>query len=366
MTDRGETSAAARAARPQGEVAFLRRVLIVAAVVVLALLVWQVRDALLITFAGVVVAVLLMAAAAPAERYLHLSRGWSLLLVGALLALGLGLAGLLVGNEIVAQVGQLWARLPEAVAAFEDRFNVQVPGVEQAVQAGGVDGSILGNLAGHAATAGGLVFSAATALVVAVVGGFFIAADPGMYRRGIVKLLPREQQDRAEEALVASGSALRLWLGAQLISMAIVGGLAWLGTWALGLPSPLALGLFAGLTNFVPLLGAFAGAVPALLLALAEGGNAFLWTGLLFIAIQQLESNMIMPLVEKHMVSMPPALLLFAVVAVGLLFGLPGVMLAAPITVVAFVLVKKLYVRETLGQPTEVPGEAEAAQAKEG
>jgi len=356
--DRGSSWQTAR----QGEVAFLRRVLIVAAVVILVLLLWQVRMALLIAFAGVVVAVLLLAAARPAERYLGLSRSWSLLLVGVLLALGLGLAGMLVGNEVMAQFNQLLERLPDAVSAFEDRFRVELPGVEETVASGAVDTSMLGTLAGHAATLGSLAIGAGTALVVAVVGGFFLAVNPGMYRRGILKLLPRAQHSRADEAMVASGNALRLWIGAQLISMTIVGGLAWLGTWWLGLPSPLALGLFAGLMNFVPLIGAFAGAVPALFLALAEGGNAVLWTGLLFIAIQQLESNMILPLVEKHMVSMPPALLLFSVVGVGLLFGVPGVILAAPLTVVAYVLVKKLYVSETLGQPTEVPGEVKDAE----
>jgi predicted PurR-regulated permease PerM len=108
----------------------------------------------------------------------------------------------------------------------------------------------------------------------------------------------------------------------------------------------------------VPLIGAVAGAVPALLLALAGGVNTTLWTAALFIAIQQVESNTITPWVQRRMVSLPPALLVLAVVAVGLLFGLPDVILAAPLTVVAFVLVKQLYVRETLGQRTEVPGES--------
>jgi predicted PurR-regulated permease PerM len=221
------------------------------------------------------------------------------------------------------------------------------------------DASVLRTLAGHAATAGTMIVNALSALIIAVVGGFFLASDPAMYRKGVVMLVPVEQQGRVADALLASGNALRLWLGAQLVSMAIVGTLAGLGTWAIGLPSPLALALFAGIVGFVPLLGAVAGAVPPLLLALAAGGDALLWTAVLFLAIQQLESNMILPLVEKRMVSMPPALMLFAVVAVGLLFGLPGVMLAAPLTVVSYVLVKQLYVRETLGQPTEVPGEDE-------
>ncbi|MGX9962136.1 AI-2E family transporter [Roseomonas sp. F4] len=347
----------------QAEVAFLRRVLIVAAVVVMALLIWQVRDALLLTFAGIVLAALLLAAAEPAERHLGLSRSLSLGLVGLLILAFLALAGVLVGQEMAAQITQLWQRLPAALQAAQDRATALMPALDQATQQGGsggaIDGSTLGTLAGHAATAGGFLVNAASALVLLVVGGFFLAASPGMYRRGLVKLLPRARQAKADAALLASGRALRLWLGAQLISMAIVGTLSGLASWAIGLPSPLALGLFAGLVGFIPLIGSVAGAVPPLLLAMAAGGDALLWTAAAFLAIQQLESNMIMPLVEKRMVSMPPALLLFAVVAVGLLFGLPGVMLAAPITVVAFVLVKMLYVRETLGQPTEVPGEGD-------
>lgn len=352
-----------------GEAAFLRRVLIVAAVAALALLLWIIRDALLLTFAGVVVATLLLALARPVQHHLGLSSIWSLAAVGLFLALMLGIAGLLVGNEVAAQIGQLWDQLPRAVRSFEDRFNVDVPtlgevsrgqGSQAADSQAGIasfDTSLFRTVLGQAATVGSFIFTALTALVLVVVGGFFLAANPQLYRRGIAMLLPFDQQARAEDALTASGEALRLWLGAQLISMTLVGTLAGLGTWLIGLPSPLALGLFAGLAGFVPLIGAVAGAVPALLLALGQDGNAFLWTALLFVGVQQLESNMILPLVQKHMVNMPPALLLFAVVAVGLLFGLPGVLLAAPLTVVSFVLVKKLYVRQTLGQQTTVPGE---------
>jgi predicted PurR-regulated permease PerM len=375
VDDRIPGTASPASAGPKPEVWFLRRVLIVVAVVALALLAWMVRDALLLTFAGVLIAALLLAAAGPLEQRLGLSRTWSLASVGLAIGLLLALAGILVGSQVQAQVSQLAEQLPRAVSAFEDRFGVEVPaigrdgqvpgpddgregeGAGQRGGAGGLDASLIGTLAGRIASAGTFILNALSALILAVVGGFFLAADPGLYRRGVVKLLPASQQDRAEEALLASGHALRLWLGAQLISMTIVGTLVGLGTWAIGLPSPLALGLFAGLAGFVPLIGAVVGAVPGLLLALTEGATTFLWAGLLFIAVQQVESNMILPLVEKHLVSMPPALLLFAVVAIGLVFGIPGVLLAAPLTVVGFVLVKQLYVRDLLGQPTEVPGE---------
>lgn len=107
----------------------------------------------------------------------------------------------------------------------------------------------------------------------------------------------------------------------------------------------------------MPTIGSIAGAVPALLLALTQGTEGFLWTLALVVAVQQLESNVIAPVVQRRMVQIPPALLLFSVVAFGMVFGTLGVVLAAPLTVVAYVAVKKLYVRETLGEPTEVPGE---------
>ena len=77
---------------------------------------------------------------------------------------------------------------------------------------------------------------------------------------------------------------------------------------------------------------------------------------LLLLAIQQVGSNVITPVVQERMVSIPPALLLFAVLALGLLFGPLGLVVAVPLTVALFVAVKKLYVRQTLGEPTPVPG----------
>jgi predicted PurR-regulated permease PerM len=189
------------------------------------------------------------------------------------------------------------------------------------------------------------------------VGGAYLAASPGFNRRGLVALVPKGQQERIEELFEACGNALHGWLLATLISMVTVGGMVGLGAWLLGLPAPLALGLFAAVTEFVPVVGPFVGAVPALLLALGQGGNAVLWTGLLFLAVQQAESNLIAPLAQQRMAEIPASLLLFAVVAIGSVFGLAGVVLAAPLTVVGYVAVQKLYVRETLGEPAKVPGE---------
>jgi predicted PurR-regulated permease PerM len=83
-----------------------------------------------------------------------------------------------------------------------------------------------------------------------------------------------------------------------------------------------------------------------------------LWTLALYVLVQQIEGNFLYPLVQRYAVGIPPGLLLFALLASGLLFGLPGVLLGAPLTVVAYVLVKRLYVREALQTPTDVPGES--------
>jgi predicted PurR-regulated permease PerM len=130
----------------------------------------------------------------------------------------------------------------------------------------------------------------------------------------------------------------------------------------IGLPSPVALGVIAGLADFIPLIGPVIGALPAILIAFSQDGSAVLWTIVAFIAIQQIEGNVIFPLVGGRMVDVPPALALFAVVAGGVLFGTLGMIFGFPLAVVAYVLVKKLYVRETLGESTPVPGEDKAPE----
>jgi predicted PurR-regulated permease PerM len=190
-----------------------------------------------------------------------------------------------------------------------------------------------------------------------VIGGLYIAAAPALYRDGLLQLVPEGRKALAEDTIATAGNALRLWLVGQLAAMALVGVLTGLGLWMLGIPAPLALALLAGLAEFVPLVGPIVAAVPALLLAAGGGYEMMLWTAGLYLLVQQVESNVITPLIQNRTVQIPPALTLFAVVTAGVAFGPMGVILAAPLTVLAYVAVKKLYVREALGEDTRVPGE---------
>ncbi|MFO1028956.1 MAG: AI-2E family transporter [Acetobacteraceae bacterium] len=321
---------------------------------------WQVREALLLTFAAVVGAILLLAAAEPIERRTGLSRPWSLAMIAAVLLIVLCGAAWLLGNRLQVEISDLNERLKPALQSLTGKLGLPEQG-NSAVQGGGFGlsdlVSVLQQVLGSFVSAGGAIAGGLLSTVLVIVGAFFIAASPDTYRVGVVKLFPKPQHARVEDAMRTSGEALRRWLLAQLIAMAVVGVLVFLGTWIIGLPAPLALGLFAGLAEFVPLIGPIAGAVPAVLLAATQGVWTTFWTVLLFIVIQQIESNLVTPLVQGRMTQIPPALLLFAVLAVGLLFGVTGIVVAAPLTVLLYVLVTKLYVRETLGEEATVPGE---------
>jgi predicted PurR-regulated permease PerM len=128
-------------------------------------------------------------------------------------------------------------------------------------------------------------------------------------------------------------------------------------------PSAFVLGLLAGIAEFVPYFGPVIAAVPGLLVALGVGPDVLLWALVVYVIVQQLESNVITPLVQRQVVWLPPALTLFAAVGMAMLFGLPGLLLATPLTVLLFVLVKKLYVADTLHEPADLPGDSDESPA---
>lgn len=341
------------------EVAFLRRTLIVAGVAALLLFAWSVRGPLLLAFAAVLVGVLIRAVADWLARWLRLPGPWPVVLACLVIGLPLVLAFAVVGNELVAQATELLARLPEAADALERVTGLSLP-VPGELQAEPADAAAVGAVAWRAAGYLLVALDALAAFLITAVGGLYLAADPATYRRGLARLLSRAWQTRTEEALAAAGNALRLWLKARLVAMAAVGVMTGLGAWAIGLPGPLALGLFAGLADIVPLIGPFIGALPAVLLALDAGWETLAWTVLLYVAVQQIEGYVLTPLLGERMVRIPPALLLFSVVVAGAALGIGGLLLAGPLTVVTVVLVGRLYVRETLGRQVEVPGEADS------
>jgi predicted PurR-regulated permease PerM len=193
--------------------------------------------------------------------------------------------------------------------------------------------------------------------LVVVFGGIFLAAQPNFYRIGAIKLVPQAKRALVGEAMIDSERALRLWLRGQLFAMVLVGLLTGFGLWLIGVPSALALGLLAGLLEFIPFAGPVLAAIPGVLLAFVVSPELALWTVALYIGVQQIEGNLLQPIVQQFAVDLPPVVLLFSLLAFGMLFGVIGIIFAAPLTVVSYVLVKRLYVQEALGTKTPIPGE---------
>lgn len=323
---------------------FAVRAIIAAAVVGSTVMLWYLHDLLLLVFAAILVAVILRAAADGLGRIVRIPYGVALLLAGlGILAVVAG-TFYIFGAEVAAQTGELVNRLPGGVEGLR-----QLVGEEQFDQFVSESMPTGDSVLRLMQTIVGYLTSILSGLVLAVLGGIYLAIDPGTYRRGVMHLLPHGARPRTGEALSRTGAALRYWLLGQLASMAVVGTIVFIGLSIIGVPSPLALALIAGLLEFVPLIGPFIAAAPAVIIALTVDMETALLTAGLYFVVQQFEGNVMHPLIMKKAVDLPPALTLFGLFLVGGLFGAVGVLLGGPLIVVMFVMVRTLWVEGTLG-----------------
>ena len=345
---------------------FTRRVLIVlgltTAFAALALLLWAAVDVFLVVFAGVLLAVFLRGLADLLHHYTGLPRSWSLAVVGLALAALLGLGGWFLASQVAQQFDEFghslraaWGQAQQYLHQYEwGRQALTVTSLDQWMPG---RGNLLGRVSGVFSTALGALAN----LLVILFIGIYLAVDPGLYRRGVLHLVPLRGRPRAAEVLDAVGYTLRWWLAARLLTMTVVGILTAAGLWLLNIPLVLPLSLLAFGLSFVPYFGPILSAVPAVLIGMtAEGGPINgLYVALLYLGVQTVESYLIQPLVQRRAVSMPPALLISVQVLLGVLLGTMGVILASPLAAAGLVLVKMLYVEDTLGDPT-VPVKAES------
>lgn len=321
----------------------VRRTLVILLMIGLAMLVYALSDVFLLIFAAVLLGVIIRAAGDP-FRMVGVPETLAVLLGVVILVAVLGLSGWLFGSTLVDQFSIISAQLPSGIAAVRNWLSTQPFG--QSVLSATPD---LQAVAGRAVTfAFGAVGAIANFLLV-LIGAIYLAMQPATYLNGVKLLFPKSQGERVEGALVASGTALRNYLLGQLVTMAAVGTMVGVGLALIGMPSAAALGLIVGLANFIPLIGPIIGAVPGLLLGLTQGPETALWTAIIYLVAQQLEGNVLTPIVQRQAVSIPPAVLIFAITGLGMLFGSVGVILAAPMAVVLFTLVRRLWIRETLG-----------------
>ncbi len=307
----------------------------------------------LLVFAATVIAVLFSAGANRIQRWTNLPRGLALalsivLLLGTVIGIFLGF-----GAQLVAQFDMIRQQIPSALQAIQgqlDGWGLGEPARELLSQ-GSSDLSTIMSRAGTYVLSIGSGLSDA---VLVLVGAIFLAADPELYRRGLVKLVPPSAEPVARQAVDDAAGGLRGWMKGEALAIIVVALLTGAGLWLLGVPAAIGLGLIAGLMDVVPYVGPIIAGLPAVMLAFTQSPSTALWTIVLFLVVQQIQGNILQPIVQKHAVDVPPAVLLFSVIGMGLMFGFIGVVLAAPLTIVMFVLVQRIYVQHLLGRDITV------------
>ena len=337
---------------PDNTVDFVKRAVIFVAVALVPVLIWYLFDVLLIGMGAILIAELLQVGAEP-FGWLRLPRWFALFLSAVVIVCVAGGAIYLFGRGVASELQVVIHRAEEAKNTIDATLRGSGLGKAILKHAEGVNiplTNYLGQIFG-----GGISFLAGT--VVMIFAGIYIAAQPSLYREGLGMLFAPQWRANANETIAYLGGALRLWLLGQLIEMVIIGVLSGFAVWLIGLPSPLALGVIAGVAEFVPYLGPILAAIPAVLVAITVNLGAVLWTILAYILIHQAEGHLIMPLIQRRMVYIPPAVMLMTIVTLSFLFGPLAIVFAAPFTVVLFVLVAKLYVRDKLEEKVPIPGE---------
>ncbi|MDP1889386.1 MAG: AI-2E family transporter [Gemmatimonadaceae bacterium] len=195
---------------------------------------------------------------------------------------------------------------------------------------------------------------------LAVFGGFilviflavYIAAEPDLYKRGILLLVSPSARQRLDPVLTAIAVKLRRWLGTQALAMLIIGSVTTVLLSIIGVRAALPLGIIAGLLEFIPNVGPTLAAVPAIIMAFVDSPQKAFVVMVVYWGIQFLENNLLIPYLMREQLDLPPALTLMTQVVMAYVFGLMGLFVATPLLAAVFVTVQMLHV-----QPDALPSE---------
>ena len=344
----GPPSGHPRLAPDRADARFVRRLLLVLLIAAVTLAIWRASNLLILAFGSVLGAIVIHAVADLARDHLRIPRRWALPVA---MALVLGVIGFLVwlfAVEFRQQINVLVLRLPgllDQLAEYLSRTPVGAKIVD-AVRAAYAGSRVAQDVGGLAEGAGELILNT----VLVLVGALFFAADPRVYERGFLLLVPPRSRAAVEDALADVGSTLRLWLRSSLILMTSMGVLVGFGLWLSDVPSAAALGLLAGLSEFIPYVGPTAAMLPALGLAATVGTGPVIGALVTYAVVRLIQTNFITPFVQNRVIAIPPAVTVFAIIGIGVVFGLFGLFFSAALLVVFYTLVRSLYLREVLGE----------------
>jgi predicted PurR-regulated permease PerM len=322
---------------------------------------WYFAATLFLIFAGVLLGVALNAMTTMLGHVVRLPH-WLRLTIVCLMLAGLLSGVVFLGGSTIAQ----------QAAALSDTIKSQLVGVKALLERNGIDTSYfdLGNpaatstaatpgaatsrnnlpSAGTLASSGGAIISQTLKLLLgtlSVVGNFFIvlflgltfAAQPGVYRAGLLFLAPARHRLRATVIVDRIGETLERWLIAQIVTMFAVFLVTWIGLSAIGIQSSFILGIQAGLLAFIPTVGALLAGLIVVLASLASGWVAAASAFALFLGVHALESYILTPIIQRQALDIPPATLFAFQILLGVVFGIWGLALALPLMAIAKVMI---------------------------
>ena len=330
---------------------------------------WQVRLIVLLFFMPVIFATRLNRVVRQFQKS-KLKRGVAIGLTVAIALMILGLVLILVATRIMEQVDQLIDLIPGAiaqVATLNYWIQEQIPGRIVNNLPSSSDLSLqLQRVANWAIIHFYQIFSNSLSLLL---NSLFLTeltlmllANPKQYRNLLIQGFSAFYRRRADSILSKCEIGLVNYLGGIALSMAFIGITSTIGLLVLQVPLPFVNGLIAGITAFVPYLGAIASVVPPALLALLDSPSKAIKVLLLYFLIQQIEGNLITPIIMKHQVSLLPATTLALLTAFGTFFGVLGLFLGLQILEVTQIWLKEVLVKDILDQWT-IPQEIASSES---
>lgn len=253
----------------------------------------------------------------------------------------------LIGAKLQSQLTELSDRLPEMVDNAKARFSENPIGKKIVEKASSPNSTKKAQ--GIAGTFFRSTFGVFGDIYVVLFLGIFFTVSPGIYKKGMVSLIPQKGKAKGEDILNKLSENLKKWLKGKIFSLTVVMVLTAIGLAILSMPLWLVLAIIAGILNFIPNFGPLIALIPAVLVAFMQGPTTAMIVASMYIVIQVLESNFITPMVQQRLVSIPPALIIIAQLLISPLTGGWGLVLATPLMLIVMILVKELYVNKQPG-----------------
>lgn len=301
-------------------------------------------------------------------------RGWGTLAVFGVLALAFGIFGMALAPVVADQARQLAETFPallksaqQIVGRLQTTFGLPASFRLDPQRLTDTTRNFLsGGTLTTVASVGASVANVLSFGVVIFIATLYIVARPAPLVNGFVALFPAGRRQNVREVLGDMYGAVQRWFLGQLASMTIIGLLFTVSMVIIGIPFALLLGIFAGLISFVPYLGPVISVIPPVLLALTGNPIDALWVLLAYALIQAIEGNLVQPIVMSRAISLHPAVLVFALLIMGTLFGFVGVFLAVPLMAVLHVLLRELWIErmDDLGTDPDPPQGPEPYEPK--